>query len=93
MWSFIQTTHCGPEAFNLGNCWIAISLAKESGLILSGRLGKHTDAFLAKLVVNTAGKTACRFWNTDDWGGYEQVLPLQFANNCCSVRVLRGAID
>ena len=46
-------------------------------MILSGRLGKHTDAFLVKLVVNTAGKTACRFWNTDDWGGYEQVLPLQ----------------
>ena len=67
--------HCGPEALNLGDCWIAITLAKESGLILSGRLGKHTDAFLAELVANTQGKTDCQFWNTDDWGGYERVLP------------------
>ena len=44
-------------------------------MILSGRLGKHTDAFLAELVANTQGKTDCQFWNTDDWGGYERVLP------------------
>ena len=26
------------------------------------------------LVNNTEGKTACKNWKTDDWGGYERVL-------------------
>ena len=52
-----------------------ISLAKESGLIISARVGKHTDEFLAELVANTEGKTDCKRWYTDDWGGYERILP------------------
>jgi len=26
-------------------------------------------------MVSTEGKTACKRWNSDDWGGYERVLP------------------
>ncbi|MEM6433991.1 MAG: hypothetical protein AAF773_09085, partial [Cyanobacteria bacterium P01_D01_bin.115] len=36
---------------------------------------KHTDAFLDELVVSTEGKTEARLWYTDNWGGYERVLP------------------
>ena len=41
------------------------------------RVGKHTDEFLAELVASTEGKTACKLWYTDDWGGYERVLPAE----------------
>ena len=44
-------------------------------MILSLRVGKHTDEFLAELTANTEGKTDCKYWYTDDWGGYERVLP------------------
>jgi IS1 family transposase len=40
-------------------------------------VGKHTDAFIEQLVINTEGKTACKQFNTDDWGGYERVLPTE----------------
>jgi len=43
-------------------------------LILSARVGKHTDDFIEELVVSTEAKTTCREWDTDDWGGYERVL-------------------
>ena len=52
-----------------------MSLAKQSGLILSARVGKHTDAFLADLITSTEGKTDCKVWYTDGWAGYERVLP------------------
>ena len=52
-----------------------MSLAQQSGLILSARVGKHTDTFLAELITSTNGKTDCKIWYTDDWGGYERVLP------------------
>jgi insertion element IS1 protein InsB len=67
--------HFPPEASQIGDCWIAISLADSSGLLLAARIGKHTDALLEELIVSTEGKTDCRNWNTDDWGGYERVLP------------------
>ncbi len=67
--------HCLPEELEVGDCWIGVSLAKESGLIVTTRVGKHTDEFLTELVANTEGKTACKLWYTDDWGGYERVLP------------------
>ena len=51
-----------------------MSLAKESGLILSARVGKHTDKFLAELIASTAGKTDCKLWYTDGWAGYERVF-------------------
>jgi len=35
--------YCGPEELSVGDCWVALNLAKDSGLVLSGRIGKHTD--------------------------------------------------
>ncbi len=66
---------CLPEELDVGDCWIGLSLAKDSGLILSVRVGKHTDIFLDELVVSTEGKTNSKLWYTDNWGGYERVLP------------------
>ena len=37
-------------------------------------MGKHTDTFLAELIVITESKTDCKRWSKDDWGGYERVL-------------------
>jgi IS1 family transposase len=68
---------CLPEVLEVGDCWIAISLADASGLILAARVGKHTDELLEELVVSTEGKTDCKQWNSDDWGGYERVLPCE----------------
>lgn len=45
------------------------------GLILAGRVGKHTDDLAAELVVSTQAKTDCKKWHTDGWSGYERVLP------------------
>jgi IS1 family transposase len=39
------------------------------------RKGKHRDAFIEQLVVNTEGKTHCQQFNTDDRDGYKRVLP------------------
>ena len=66
---------CLPEELDIGDCWIGLSLAKNSGLILSGRVGKHTDTFIEELVVGTESKTDNKLWYTDAWGGYERVLP------------------
>ena len=66
---------CLSNELDAGDCWIALSLAGSSGLILSGRVGKHTDELVQELVVSTEGKTKCKAWDTDDWGGYERVLP------------------
>lgn len=46
-----------------------MSLADSSGLILAARVGKHTDELIAELVVTTEGKTDCKQWNSDNWGG------------------------
>jgi IS1 family transposase len=67
--------HCLAEELEAGDCWIAISLAQLSGLILSGRIGKHSDDLASELVTSTEGKTECRQWHTDGWRGYEQALP------------------
>lgn len=64
-----------PDELETGDCWIAISLAQLSGLILSGRIGKHADELAAELVTSTEGKTECREWHTDGWSGYERALP------------------
>ncbi len=66
---------CFPEELTVGDCWIAVSLADSSGLILAARLGKHTDELIEELIVSSEGKTACKRFNSDDWGGYERVLP------------------
>ena len=67
--------HCLPNELEAGDCWIALSLAQLSGLILCGRVGKHTDSLAIELVVSTEGKTDCKEWGTDGWSGYERVLP------------------
>lgn len=71
---------CQSEELLTGDCWIGLSLATDSGLILAARVGKHTDDFLKELVVSTQGKTDCTDWNTDGWGGYERVLPPEIAH-------------
>ena len=65
---------CLPEELVAGDCWIAISLAQLNGLILSGRVGKHTDSLAIELVASTEGKTDCKEWHTDGWSGYERIL-------------------
>ena len=66
---------CLPGELEVGDCWIGVSLADSSGLILAARVGKHTDDLIEELVVSSEGKTVCKQWNSDDWGGYERVLP------------------
>jgi insertion element IS1 protein InsB len=65
---------CLTQEREAGDCWIGLSLASSSGLILAARVGKHTDALIEQLVFNTEGKTDCKQFNSDDWGGYERVL-------------------
>ena len=82
MWSFVQKkqkwslsfaeVQCVSDELEKGDCWIAISLASNSGLILSARVGKHTDELLEELLVSTEGKTESKEWNSDNWGGYER---------------------
>ncbi len=64
---------CLVQEPGAGDCWIGLSLASDSGLIVSARVGKHTDALIDPLVVNTEGKTSCSSGKRDDWGGYEGV--------------------
>lgn len=66
---------CLPGELEVGDCWIGLSLANSSGLILAARVGKHTDELIEELIVSTEGKTDCKRWNSDDWGGYERLLP------------------
>ena len=66
---------CVPGELKVGDCWIGVSLAVRSGLILAARVGKHTDELIEELVVSSEGKTDCKQFNSDDWGGYERVLP------------------
>jgi IS1 family transposase len=73
--SFKKQKHCLPGELEVGDCWISLSLAKDSGLILSARVGKHTDELIEELVASTEGKTDCQFWDTDGWGGRKRVLP------------------
>lgn len=67
--------HCLPEELEAGDCSIALSLAQLSGLILCGRVGKHTDELAQELINTTEGKTDCKEWGTDGWEGYGRVLP------------------
>ena len=53
---------CLPDELEVGDCWIGVSLADASGLILAARVGKHTDALIEELVVSSEGKTACKQW-------------------------------
>ncbi len=79
LWSFAlkKQKRCLPDELEVGDCWSAISLAQISGLILSGRVGKHTDELAPELVRSTEGKTDCKKWHTDGWEGYGRVLPTE----------------
>ena len=59
--------NCLPEEQMSGDCWIGLSLANDSGLILAARVGKHTDIFIGELVSSTEGTTDCLNWKTDGW--------------------------
>jgi len=67
LWSFVEknTHHYLPQELEAGDCWIAVSLAQLSGLILCGRIGKHTDELAQELVASTQAKTSCKEWGTD----------------------------
>ncbi len=67
--------HCQMNELTEGYCWIGMTQASSSGLILAARVGKHTDQFIEEQIVNTEGQTNCRQWHPDDWGGYERILP------------------
>lgn len=69
-----KQNNCTIDERTKGDCWIAISIAHDSGLILSTRVGKNTDQLLEELWNSTEGKTACRFWNTDGNRGYERIF-------------------
>ncbi len=72
---FQKQKQCLPEELEVGDCWIAISLADSSGLILAARVGNTPMNCQSELVISSEGKTACKRFNSDDWGGYERVLP------------------
>ena len=59
---------CLTQEREAGDCWIGVSLANTSGLILAARVGKHTDALIEHLVSSTQGKTDCKQFNSDEWG-------------------------
>ncbi len=65
---------CEPDEIIAGDCWIGISLAQDSGLILAARVGKRKDQLLEEMLVTTEGKTQCQNWNTDGLRGYQRVL-------------------
>ena len=67
--------YCQMNELTEGDCWIGMTQASSSGFILATRVGKHTDQFISELINNTEGTTNCKHWHTDDWGGYERVLP------------------
>ncbi len=80
---------CSAQELDVGDCWIGLSLASSSGLILAARVGKHTDTLIEQLVINTEGKTECKQFNTDDWGGYERVLPSEVQHHIGKDRTQR----
>lgn len=51
MWSFAlkKQKQCLPDELDVGDCWIGISLADTSGLILAARVGKYTDELIRPL--------------------------------------------
>ncbi len=81
--------HCLPGELEVGDCWIGLTQAKDSGLILAARVGKRTDRLLDELVTNTEGQTNCQQWDTDGWSGYPRVLPPEVQHQIGKVRTQR----
>ncbi len=69
LWSFVEKNiHCClPDELEAGDSWSGLSFAQLSGLILTGRVGKHTDSLAQELVTSTEGKSDCKEWGTDGW--------------------------
>ncbi len=80
---------CCSQDLEVGDCWIGLSLANSSGLILTARVGKHTDELIEQLVNNIEGKTDCKQFNSDNWGGYERVLPPEIQHSIGKDRTQR----
>jgi hypothetical protein len=40
---------CQANELMVGDCWIGLTQAQGSGLILATRVGKHTDEFISNL--------------------------------------------
>ncbi|ABW30246.1 conserved hypothetical protein [Acaryochloris marina MBIC11017] len=74
---------------SVGECWIALSLAKDSSLVLSGRIGKHTDELAQDLIENTEGKTTCHHWQTDGWEGSSRQPPDEVIHHVSKVLTQR----
>ena len=83
---------CLPGELTVGDCWIGVSLANSSGLILAARVGKHPDNLIEELIVSSEGKTTCQHWNSDDWGGYERGLPPEILPYIGKNKTQRGSI-
>ena len=66
---FKKQKQCCAQQLEVGDCWIGLSLADSSGLILAARVGKHTDELIDQLVISTEGKTNGKEFNSDAWGG------------------------
>lgn len=86
---FKKQKQCCAQELEVGDCWIGLSLADASGLILAARVGKHTDEMIEQLIINTEGKTNCKRFNSDDWGGYERVLPPEIQHHIGKDRTQR----
>lgn len=72
---------------------IGLSLADSSGLILAARDGEHTDELIEQLVMSTEGKTDCKQFNSDDWGGYESATLTGFGRIVVSNHPLHNEQD
>ena len=82
---FKKQKQCCAQEREVGDCPIGLSLADSRGLILTARVGKHTNELIEQLVMSTAGKTDCKQFNSDDWGGYERVLRLRFSTTLAKI--------
>jgi len=51
-----------------GDCWIGVSQATDSGLVLAARVAKHADELPIGVVTSTEGRTDCQHWDTDGLG-------------------------
>ncbi len=76
-WSFVQKNKNIVGWMNGQKVIVGLGWLKhpERGLILATRVGQHTDQFITELIANTEGKTNSKHWHTDDWGGYEPIVP------------------
>lgn len=88
LWSFVQKKQkqCFPGKLEVGDCWIGVSLADSSGLILATRVGKHTDELIEALIVSSEGKTDCKQWNSDDWRATSASCPPQLSMTLAKIK-------